>query len=98
MHQHLVDNDLKKQRCEQGEELDEERRQQHLAQQFAVLDDGGNEPGEVEFFAAEAKPGPLGDKDKLPAPDLFEGGALQDQRPAFKRVLHQDLVAIHFGD
>ena len=43
MHQHLVDHDLEEQRRDQREQLQEERGDQHLAQQMAVFVDRADE-------------------------------------------------------
>ncbi len=48
MHQHLVDHDLEEQRRDQREELQEERGDQHFAQQTAVFVDRAQKPGDVE--------------------------------------------------
>ncbi|MNZ69436.1 hypothetical protein D3C78_877340 [compost metagenome] len=49
VHQHLVHHHLEEQRGEQREDLQHEGHQQHFAEQLAVLDDGRDEPGEVEL-------------------------------------------------
>ncbi len=48
MHQHLVDHDLEEQGRDQGEELEEERGDQHLGQKPSVFLDRAQEPGDVE--------------------------------------------------
>ena len=48
MHEHLVDHDLEEQRRDQRKELEEERGDQHFAQQAAVLMDRAQKPGDVE--------------------------------------------------
>ena len=48
MHQHLVDDDLEEQRRDQREQLQEERGDQHLAEQMAIFVDRAEEPGDVE--------------------------------------------------
>ena len=48
MHQHLVDHHLEEQRRDEREELQEERGDQHLAEQPAILVDRAQEPGDVE--------------------------------------------------
>src|SRR6266853_6729926 len=51
MHQHLVDDDLEEQRRDQRKQLQEERRQQHLAEQMPVFVDRAEEPADVEAAA-----------------------------------------------
>ena len=60
VNEHFVDDDLREQRREQAKELQEERRDQHLAQELAILDKGGNEPVEIEFQVLDAQVGALG--------------------------------------
>jgi len=47
--QDLVHHHLEEQGGDQGEELQHEADQEHFAQEFSVLDEAGDEPGEVEF-------------------------------------------------
>ena len=49
MYEHLVDDDLRKERRQQSKQLQKERRDQHLPKKHAILHDGGNEPGEIEL-------------------------------------------------
>jgi hypothetical protein len=48
VNQDLVDDDLEEQRRDQREQLEEERRHQHLAEHVAVLVQGAEKPGDVE--------------------------------------------------
>ena len=48
MHEHLVDDDLEEQRRDERKELQEERGDQHFAEQMAVFVDRAQEPGDVE--------------------------------------------------
>jgi hypothetical protein len=56
VHQHLVDDHLEKQWRNQREELQEERSDQHLAQQPAVFVDRAEEPGDVEAATEIGEP------------------------------------------
>lgn len=44
----LVDHDLEKQRSDQREQLQNKRRDQHLAEQTSVLVERGDEPRQIE--------------------------------------------------
>src|SRR5262245_201197 len=48
VHQHLVDDHLEEQRRDEREQLQEERRDQHLAQEMAIFVDRAKKPGDVE--------------------------------------------------
>src|SRR5262249_45057095 len=48
VHQHLVDDHLEEQRRDEREQLQEERRDQHLAQEIAIFVDRAQKPGDVE--------------------------------------------------
>src|SRR5215468_5820614 len=48
VNQHLVDDDLEKQRRNKREQLQKERRRQHLAKHVAVLVNGAEKPADVE--------------------------------------------------
>ncbi len=65
MDEHLVDDDLGEQRRQQGKELQEERRDKHLAEKPAIFDDGRNKPGEIELQILETQVGPLGKEQQL---------------------------------
>ena len=60
--EHLVDDDLGEQRRQQGKELQEERRDQHLTEKLSVLDDRGDEPGEIELQILQTQIGSLGEE------------------------------------
>ena len=49
VHQHLVHHDLEEQRADQRKQLQEQRHDEHFAEQLAVLDEAGDEPAEVEL-------------------------------------------------
>ena len=64
--QHLVDHHLEEQRRHEGEELDEERGQQHVGQRSAVAPDRGQEPAEAEALRVVADaPDPAADEQQL---------------------------------
>jgi hypothetical protein len=65
VHQHLVHHHLEEQRADQGEQLQQEADQQHLAQQLAVFDQAGDEPGEVKLGQFTGQAGAAGDQDQL---------------------------------
>ena len=48
MHEHLVDDHLEEQRRDEGEELQEERGDQHFAEKAAILVDRAEEPADIE--------------------------------------------------
>ena len=56
VYQHLVDDDLEEQRRDQGEQLQEERRDQHLAQKMPIFVDRSQKPGDVEPAAMSDNP------------------------------------------
>src|SRR5687768_17150186 len=49
MYQDLVDDYLRKERCQQGKQLENERGRKHLAKKSSIFDDGRNEPGKVKL-------------------------------------------------
>ena len=68
--QHFVHHHLEEQRTDQSEQLQHEGDQQHLAEQLAVLNQGGDEPGKIEprEFAGQA-----GNEDQIAGPLRSEG-------------------------
>jgi len=97
VHQHLVDNDLEEQRRDEGEELDEERGKQDLAEQLAVFDDGRDEPAEVELSGIPGQQGPAGDQYQLAIPGLLKRVPLKGRGTLGLGVLHQDTVFLDLG-
>ena len=61
MDQYFVHHHLKEQGRHEAEQLQHEADQQHFAQQLAVFDQGGDEPGEVELGQLASKGGAAGD-------------------------------------
>jgi hypothetical protein len=72
VHQDLVDDDLEEQRRDQAEELQEERRHQHLAQEAAILVDRAQEPGDVEAARDIHQAGATRHRDQPAVPDSDE--------------------------
>jgi hypothetical protein len=93
MHQHLVHHHLEEQRRDQGEQLQHEGDQQHFAQQLAVLDHGGDEPGEVELGQFAGQGGARGEQDQLAAPARKANSAATTPGALGARVLDQDFSA-----
>ncbi len=74
--EHLVHHDLEEQRRHQCEQLQEQRDQQHLADQLAVAHDAGHEPGEVELRERAGQRGAAREQDQLARPggdEVVEG-------------------------
>ena len=69
VHQHLVDDHLEEQRRDQGEQLQEERGDQHLAQKMAIFVDRSQKPGDVEPAGDVGQSGPAGHQDQPAVPD-----------------------------
>ena len=97
VHQHLVDHHLEEQRHEQCEQLQEERGDQDFRERFAVLDDGRDEPGEIEFAVFGAQVGALGEQDQAPVPELLEHLARDQRGGGFARVLDEHAFGIGTG-
>ncbi len=98
VHQHLVHHDLEEERAHQREQLQHQRDEQHLAQQLAVLDQAGDEPGEIELGEFTRQAGTAGDQDELPRPAPGEILHGFDGRAALLasagRVLQQHPLAV----
>ncbi len=63
--QHLVDDHLENQRRRQGEDLDEQRRREHMPERLAVTPDGRQEPAHPERFRVDAgAPDPAGEQEE----------------------------------
>ena len=98
MHQHLVDDHLKEQRRDQGEQLQEERRDQHLAQEMPIFVDRSQKPGDVEPAGDVRQSGPAGHQDQSAVPDREKLGPRHQGGPGRLRRLDQDLVLGGLGD
>ena len=92
MDQHLVDDDLHKERGQEGEELQEKRGDEHFPEQRPVLDEGGDEPGEIEREIVQAQIGPLGEQQDVSRPGRLELLARENQRARLGRILDEDLL------
>src|SRR3546814_14443278 len=62
MRQHLVDDILEEERRGETEQVERAGNQQHFADQFPVLDDLGNEPGQVEGGSGDLRAVACGDR------------------------------------
>ena len=70
VNQHFVHHYLKKQRRDQGEQLQKKRGDQHLGKQRAVFDQRGDKPGDIERLPqAVAQTPAAGEQNKLAAPE-----------------------------
>ncbi|MCY1527139.1 hypothetical protein D9M68_621960 [compost metagenome] len=98
MHQHFVHHHLEEQRSKQREYLEHEGGHQHFAKQLAVLDDGRDEPGEVEA-GQFCRLGSLGaEQQQFAAPECGQGTELNDFRALLARILNQHLVLLDTSD
>ncbi len=86
--QHLVHDNLKEKGCDQRNQLQDKGSDQHLAQQFAIFNDGRNEPGEVETRRLTGETGFAGQKDQVAGP-LFEKMLQRNDLRWFARSLDQ---------
>src|SRR5262249_59246373 len=60
---------LEEQRRDEREQLQEERRDQHLAQEIAIFVDRAQKPGDVESAGDVPQTPPAGHEDQIPLPD-----------------------------
>src|SRR5574341_260385 len=97
VHEHLVDDDLGEERREQAKELEKEGRDEHLAEEFAIFDDGRNEPGEIKLQILKTQVGPLRKEQQFARPSRFELLARKHERASFNRVLNQGLLPVDLG-
>ena len=98
MHQHLVHHHLEEQGCDQGKDLQHEGHQQHLAKQLAILDDGRDEPGEVEFRQLAGQ-GSLGaDQNQLAGPARRQILEAQDLGTLGQGIVDQCLAVVDARD
>jgi hypothetical protein len=94
----LVDDDLEEQRRDQREDLQEERGNQHLAEQASVFVNGTEEPGDVEPARQIDEAGPPGHQKHLAVPRLLEFGARHHGGPRRERRLDQGLVVTDYTE
>jgi len=98
VHQHLVHHHLEEQRGEQREDLQHEGHQQHFAEQLAVLDDGWDEPGEVELGQFAGQRGFGAEQDQLASPAGFKLREAQHLGSLALRVMDQRLAIVDARD
>ena len=98
MHQHLVDHHLEKQRRDQRKQLQEERSDQHLGQEPAIFVHRLQEPADVELAREVGERGPARHHQQFARPFRLEFAAVQELRPADRRVLHHHLVLAGLAD
>ena len=89
VHQHLVHHHLEEERGDQGKELQHQTHHQHFREQFAVLDHGGNKPGEIELAQIPGQSGAGGDQDQAATPGGRKVGQLQQLGAPHLGRLHQ---------
>ena len=97
VHQHLVDDHLKKQRRDQCEQLQEERCRQNLEKESTVFDDRRKEPAEAEGPTALRVGQASGGEDQPAGPDRLECLTRQDTGTRLARVMDQHLVVPDTG-
>ena len=90
--QHLVDDDLEEQRRNQREELEEERGNENLAEQIAVLVDGAEEPADVEAARKIQQRRATCHQHKTAVPDRLELCARHEHRSRRQGILNENLV------
>ena len=106
VHQHLVHHHLEEQGADQGEQLQEQRDQHHLADELAVAHDAGDEPAEVELGQGPGQAGAAGGQQQGALGATYrelggkgskglDGGAATAR---FGRVLVQHSLAVALGD
>ena len=98
VYQHLVDDHLEEQRRDQSEQLQEERRDQHFAQEMPIFVDRSQKPGDVEPAGDVRQSGPAGHQDQPAVPDREELGPRHQGGPGRLWRLDQDLVLSRLGD
>jgi len=96
--QHLVDDDLEEQRRDEGEQLQEERGDQHLGQMPAVFVNGAQEPGDVEPPRQLDQAGAARHQDDVAVPDVLQLGPRHDDRTWRQRRLDDRLVVADLAD
>ena len=98
MHQHLVDDDLEEQRRDQPEQLQEERRQQDLAEQAPVFVDRAEEPADVEAAADVRQSGAARHQDQSAVPDRQQFVARHQHGTGIVWRLHQHFSLAGLGN
>ena len=72
MHEHLVDHDLKEQRRDERKYLQEERGDEHLAEQMSILVDRADKPSDVEAAGEVRQCRAARHQDEAAVPDRFK--------------------------
>src|SRR5579883_189050 len=98
MHQHLVGDDLEEERRHQREKLEEERGDDDLAKDAAVLVHRLEEPGHVEAAHELAERGAARHEHQPPAPHGLEDGALDELWAADPGILDECAVIGDLAD
>ena len=98
MHEHLVNNDLEKQRRDQGKELKEERGKQNFAQHPPVLMDRSKKPGNIKPGRQVSEAGPLRHHQKPAIPYGFELGLRHLDRLRATWLKYDELVLGDFAE
>ena len=88
MRKHLVDHDLEKQRRRQREELQNERRGEHLEQKPAVFVNGAEKPRDVKAAVKLRERRTAGHQNQPTVPYRFEFASRHGFRLRRSRVLH----------
>ena len=95
MHEDLVDDNLKEKRADQREDLKEERGDQNLGQQMAILHDRAEKPCDIEPPRQIGKRRPARHQDQMAIPDLFELSSRELERTRIGGTLYQYLLPVH---
>ncbi len=98
VHQDLVDHDLEEQRRDQADELQEQRGDQHVAQQAPVLDQGRDEPADVEGAGRPGHPLAGGHQQQLAREGPGEVGEGLRRRRARRRIEAQHAIVRRLKD
>src|SRR5690349_19561956 len=96
MDQDLVDDDLEEKRSDEGEDLEKEGCNQHLAEQSTILIDRAQEPGYVETAADIGESGAARHDNKPAVPNGIELRACHRLRTRSLRSLDEDFVLANF--
>ena len=96
MNEHLVDDDLEEERADEREELQEERGDEHFAQEAAIFLDRAEEPGDVEAPREVRERRTARHQNQTSIPDRLEFSAAQGFRTRGRRALdhHQVLSCL----
>ena len=93
--QHLVDDDLREQRRQHREDLEEERGDEDFAQKAPVTNESRKEPCEAEAPIGRGIESAADQKDQATRPRLPEARARENGRCRLSRILQHDLAVAH---